>query len=135
MRKITILIILTACVACSSQNATIELDPVRRGIYTREADLIFEGALIHTEIISRETTVDAVENHPDLRYCVTFKILAYTKGSFKRDLFRAAVHSPALSFQVYPSEYASGNKKRYRVYIKSKPQGTLIAQELIAAKK
>ena len=135
MRKIIILIIAGACVACTCQNTTIELDPVRRGVYTYRADLIFEGALTKVEIISQETAVDAVENHPDLRYVATFEILATKKGSCKSNLFRVAIHSPTLSFYIYPSEYSRGNTKRYRIYIKSKPQGTMIAQELVAAKK
>jgi hypothetical protein len=126
---------LVALAGCGKPAPSFEYTEAQRQKYRHDADFIFEGALKKVTLITKETTVNAIEEHPDLNFAVTFTISKVEKGSFAADTFRIAVHSPTLAFQIYPSEYSKGNRKKYRIYIRSSPRGgVLTGKELIAAK-
>lgn len=120
--------------AACQRAPSFEYTNAQRQKYRQKADLVFEGSLKKITPIRKETTVSAMEAHPDLNFVATFAILNIEKGSFAANTFHIAIHSPTLAFQIYPSEYSKGNRKKYRIYIQSSPRGgILIGKELIAA--
>lgn len=129
-----ILIILTASCSRDLSNK-FEYTAIERLKYMNQADLVFQGSLKKIEMIKRESIVDVMENSPDLNYIATFVINKIEKGGYNKKTLRIAIHSPTLALQVYPSEYSKGNKKKYRIYIRSSARGSiLIGKELIARK-
>ncbi len=100
-----------------------------------ESDLVFEGTATNVVMPKKPVTINAIEDHPDLGFVVTFKIKNILKGEFLNNAFTIAVHSPTLSFKIRPWEYAKGNNNLYRVYIKLSPTGRrMIASEILLKK-
>ena len=92
----------------------------------QEDDLVLDGSPIHTEIISKRMGVNALEDNHDIKelnYVVVFFVYRVLQGSFPKEIFRVAVHSPVMSFGIVPKEYHGAGNKQYRLRFKKTSEG------------